>query len=420
MLKLALERIILPKTFITLILSLFERRSNTILTAHGKTEYFRTHIGINQGEVISPLLWIIYIDPLLTELNNCNTSPYIIKSDLNIDEVQISTLAYMDNTNLVATSHEGLNNMLQVSQEFFGYNNTKINFNKAVLICNRDPHDPLLPLNNKSETAAVSFLANTPHEFSIKPIKPNETFRFLGVWFNINTTRQQILKLCKADYSLFCKSIYNKKLTIKQLTNLHNAVLLPKVEFKLKTYMPSALDCYRISSSFRKTFRKIIGFSCAIPNHFLQFPHSFNLIDLHQRCVTNNINSFYRNFIEDPLDSFPIDIRKAISHRLFEIQKYFNLPYSPLFLDNFDSFKNCKRFKDDYIPQIIYHASLINIRFAKPQYINPQDFIHTPIHYLFTDNPSLYAKSLPLLRKYNITFLSDCINDEQTSLLPYR
>src|SRR5436305_1648044 len=326
----------------------------------------------------------------------------------------------MDNTNLVATSHEGLNNMLRISQEFFGYNNTKINFNKAVLICNRDPHDPLLPLSNINETAAVSFLANTPYKFSIKPIKPNEAFRFLGVWFNINTTRQQTLKLCKADYSLFCKTHYNKKLTIKQLTYLHNAVLLPKVEFKLKTYMPSASDCYRISSSFRKTFRKIIGFSCAIPNHFLQFPHSFNLIDLHQRCVTNNINSFYRNFIEDPLDSFPIDIRKSISHRLSEIQRYFNLPFSPLFLDNFDSFKNCKRFKDDYILQIIYHASLINIRFAKPQYTNPQDFIHTPIHYLFTNNPSLYAKSLPLLRKHNITFLSDCINDEQTSLLPYR
>src|SRR5947209_18647035 len=147
MLKLALERITLPKAFITLILSLFERRSNTILTAHGKTEYFRTHIGIDQGEVISPLLWVIYIDPLLTEPNNCNTSPYIIKSDSNVNEVRISTLAYMDDTNLVATSHDGLNNMLQISQEFFGYNNTKINFNKAVLICNKDPHDHLLPLN---------------------------------------------------------------------------------------------------------------------------------------------------------------------------------------------------------------------------------------------------------------------------------
>src|SRR5437016_13423626 len=115
MLKLALERITLPKTFITLILSLFERRSNTILTAHGKTEYFRTHIGIDQGEVISPLLWVIYIDPLLTELNKCNTSPYIIKSNPNVDEIRISTFAYMDDTNSVASSYDVLNNMLQIS-----------------------------------------------------------------------------------------------------------------------------------------------------------------------------------------------------------------------------------------------------------------------------------------------------------------
>ncbi|GBB93928.1 hypothetical protein RclHR1_22570001 [Rhizophagus clarus] len=60
MLKFALERIRLPATAITLILSLFMNRSNRVFTAHGETSSYRVHIGIDQGEVISPLLWVIY------------------------------------------------------------------------------------------------------------------------------------------------------------------------------------------------------------------------------------------------------------------------------------------------------------------------------------------------------------------------
>ncbi|GBB92777.1 hypothetical protein RclHR1_20540002 [Rhizophagus clarus] len=54
--KFALERIRLPASVITLILSFFMNRSNQVFTAYGKTSSYRVHIGIDQGEVISPLL----------------------------------------------------------------------------------------------------------------------------------------------------------------------------------------------------------------------------------------------------------------------------------------------------------------------------------------------------------------------------
>ena len=34
----------------------------------------------DQGEIISPLLWVIYIDPLLTALSEHNLTPYTIES----------------------------------------------------------------------------------------------------------------------------------------------------------------------------------------------------------------------------------------------------------------------------------------------------------------------------------------------------
>ncbi|GET55071.1 RNA-directed DNA polymerase from mobile element jockey-like [Rhizophagus irregularis DAOM 181602=DAOM 197198] len=56
MLRFALECIKLPASATKFILSLFMKRSNHIFTTHGTIPSYRVHIGIDQGEVISPLL----------------------------------------------------------------------------------------------------------------------------------------------------------------------------------------------------------------------------------------------------------------------------------------------------------------------------------------------------------------------------
>src|SRR4051795_4222130 len=98
---------------------------------------YKTEIGIDQGESLSPLLWVIYIDPLLTMLNKKASTLYIIDSDPSVPRVFTATLAFMDDTTLISSSIEGLNQLLDIAQEFYDMNNTKINFNKAELKCNR-------------------------------------------------------------------------------------------------------------------------------------------------------------------------------------------------------------------------------------------------------------------------------------------
>ena len=48
------------------ITNLFTNRSNQVFTLYGLTESYKLKVGIDQGEVICPLLWCIYYDPLLT------------------------------------------------------------------------------------------------------------------------------------------------------------------------------------------------------------------------------------------------------------------------------------------------------------------------------------------------------------------
>ncbi|CAB5381917.1 unnamed protein product [Rhizophagus irregularis] len=56
MLKLALIRLHIPPLLIKFIINLFTRRNNKIITHCGDTSGYRVRIGIDQGEIISPLL----------------------------------------------------------------------------------------------------------------------------------------------------------------------------------------------------------------------------------------------------------------------------------------------------------------------------------------------------------------------------
>ena len=68
MLELAMKRIKLPKTTVNFILNLYKSREIEVLTSIGTTKRFVAGDGIDQEEVISLLVWRIFYDPLLTEI----------------------------------------------------------------------------------------------------------------------------------------------------------------------------------------------------------------------------------------------------------------------------------------------------------------------------------------------------------------
>jgi Reverse transcriptase (RNA-dependent DNA polymerase). len=72
MLRKAMDRLKISPEFSTLICNLFTQRKNRVFTAVGTTSPYDVLIGIDQGEVISPLLWCIYYDPLLCEVESQN------------------------------------------------------------------------------------------------------------------------------------------------------------------------------------------------------------------------------------------------------------------------------------------------------------------------------------------------------------
>ena len=106
MLQRALARLKIPTTLINMIAGLFLNRFNCIFTDFGLTDPYEVLDGIDQGEVISPLLWVIYYDPLFDRITKSDLGFKMSASwhpdlnDLQIKNlnVTIPALAYMDDT----------------------------------------------------------------------------------------------------------------------------------------------------------------------------------------------------------------------------------------------------------------------------------------------------------------------------------
>ncbi|GBB93419.1 hypothetical protein RclHR1_21690001 [Rhizophagus clarus] len=77
-LSLALKHINLPPNAIFCIINLFRDRQIQVATAFGSSPIFQAEDGINQRDSLSPLLWKIYYDPLLTTVTSLPDRGYTI------------------------------------------------------------------------------------------------------------------------------------------------------------------------------------------------------------------------------------------------------------------------------------------------------------------------------------------------------
>ncbi|CAB4407464.1 unnamed protein product [Rhizophagus irregularis] len=197
MLYLAFDRLRFPKNLSNFIISLFTNRKNCIFTPYGLTSPYNVLIGIDQGKVISPLLWTIYFDLLLTELSHSAISPYLWSSNMPKDIYHVVIM------NMRILSFRLRSSPIWTIPRLYRLPN----FLKYELVCSVSRQD-LITFSLSSE---FSHLMDAM-DLQLTPMKLLSSFRFL---------------------------VRFKKLAPKQLAYLHSAVILPKIHFRSQvTYIP--------------------------------------------------------------------------------------------------------------------------------------------------------------------------------------
>ncbi|CAB4407435.1 unnamed protein product [Rhizophagus irregularis] len=291
MLKLALERLQFPALLVRFILNLFTRRNNKIITCHGDTPRYRVRVGIDQGEIISPLLWVIYLDPLLTMLNQEASDPFILKSSALLDYSPLE----------------------------FEQHSLPANSAKYVLLSSSNPSSVVSFAISPSPLVSNNILTLTS-------LALNTSFRFLGVWFSLSASSQFVLKQACFMVKDMAALLAPKKLLAQHVAYLYNAVLLPRLEFRLQTSLFSEPTVQSIISPMLSLLKKKAGLASTTPLALLYLKIPFSIQHAFCRFLSSHVASWQKIF------SHP-DFRGFANYAISYLQGFLGAESCPTTID---------------------------------------------------------------------------------------
>src|ERR1043166_6186162 len=238
----AMHRLKIPSGFINLVIDLFTNRRNYVLTDVGKTPDYDVLVGIDQGEVISPLLWGIYYDPLLTRIQKSSYLGYTLSYSFTPDirspalitkEAKVPALAYMDDTLWCSGQHGNLQAILRIASSFSSFTNILVNDFKARLLSSVIKPAP----NRKNQPrqappSHTTFNILPSHTITVKFTPYATSIRYLGAWISIGKNDTTIVSHAKRTVNHAVYNMRNACLTDLQLLYIYNKVLIPQLEYR--------------------------------------------------------------------------------------------------------------------------------------------------------------------------------------------
>jgi hypothetical protein len=249
-LKLALQRIGIPTKLIAVILSI--NRSLLIKVQHyyGNTQQFPQSNGLPQGDKYSPILWLIFYDPLLARLTQ-ETTGFIVTNQLSVTH-----LGFADDLKLLSTCHRDSRDQLVIVGSFLDLNQMKANTEKTLVAINRHANFP-----TKKFTLQGKEL--------IAYIKPSELVRILGVFLTLDGKQIETIKHAVKYFNVAISQLYSHYTPGPLATYIVNMVIIPVLSYRLQiTYVPPS-TIHKLDGRIRKLIRHKYHLPRQIPSSLL-------------------------------------------------------------------------------------------------------------------------------------------------------
>lgn len=411
MLKKALIRIRLPSKIIQLILEPFTNRSMQVITDSGLSKEIIAGDGIDQGETISPLLWRIFYDPLLCEIQNipetgytmaCNWTKDLSKGN-HIDKEKLSlrqaAIAYMDDTTWIARSEEDMNKILNRANLFYTANDSQINGSKSILITINSQNT----MPNK-----IKIGANLEE---VTELDRNACTRFLGIWIgNKNHTKDATLR-SQHEISAIIPLLRRKKITDKLVEYIINRVLIPRIEYRIQHCSLDRRTCNRLTTQLRKVLKSTAGIAITMPNSVIHHKKIYNIKSIWEIQLENQITNMFNRLN----DNGPAGLSTII--RLKQAQIRYWEPSNILQ----DKVPATVLSKGNFSIQIIKMANKLGIAILSStwsEYFNWQGG-SLSVKTCLNNSPQ-YQKASHSLKKYNLMFIDQLIDTDSKCIIDWK
>ncbi|CAB5184954.1 unnamed protein product [Rhizophagus irregularis] len=213
LLLIALKRINIPSNIIKFVENLFIGHNNRIILADTLSDPYETKQGIIQGEIISPLLWVIYYDPMFAAINQSPYRGYNLqaslpqnifrKEDLHEEKLELKLIGYLIDTTWFASNIKDLEANLAIADDFYSLANIKINKDKTKLLTND------MDLQKQPDKRCPFKFSNDIINIEIVPKHNNE--HILGIYINVNNSPFFTYNKIKKMLHYICFNLCRKK-----------------------------------------------------------------------------------------------------------------------------------------------------------------------------------------------------------------
>ena len=272
-----------PEDVVKLVGNIYSH-SNTIFTGEhfGQTQKIPIQRGTNQGDTLSPYLFIIFLEPLLQWLQNGKHG-----YTLGTSKVTINSTAYVDDLAIITKKLISLQNQLNKLDKYCEWAGMDLGITKCVVTgcLNKSK------MNQETFKAQIQAINITYRNQPIPVLHQNEPYVYLGIqlipslkWkIQIHATTTKLIN----QYS----QLANCPTTIKQKINMVDTVIRARIAYSFYAVPYSLPVIIKLEKKIIAIQKRIHGLSKFTPNIVIQLPHdmfgieAFSLKNAYLRCI---------------------------------------------------------------------------------------------------------------------------------------
>jgi hypothetical protein len=205
----------IPEEIIERIMELYKDNKANIFTPHGITENtINIDNGVKQGDTLSPLLFILFINPLLTKLRESKLGYKFGREE----KIKIPNITYSDDNTLITSSQEEMHKMTDIVIEFCKETGIRLNPTKCVY-------------TYKNDTESCEPMEIQGHE--VKPVTGNQAQRLLGIEFALDQEFEAQQKKTLSQLRIDVWKTEDRFLFTRQKIKIINLMYIPKIAYRM-------------------------------------------------------------------------------------------------------------------------------------------------------------------------------------------
>ena len=320
-LRLALQRLRFPPSFIQFYCDgILNDRNAQVITSYGLSDKLIMHRGIPQGAVESPLMWILFYDVLLTQINRechgitlkafCGERFDTSSAIRYLGQVKLAAMCYVDDAVFFAPNRLEMEKLIRIVDEFNTLTRVRANPSKGAIMVIHDATNNPLKIGN--------------HEIPF--IEGNDGFRYLGIWVNRKHDGKASMLKAQQTLNQGVNMLKRKIITGKMAVAFLNIVIFPSVLYRTRNFVPPESILIKWDRTARTLVKRKYRLPKCFPSSALYHKDLVGLDSLTELVVQQHVTDLMIMLSDSGCSGIPVRVCLGL------IQRELHIPCSPLML----------------------------------------------------------------------------------------